>query len=391
MSYQAPPRRKWSPSDREPVRYESPVRYDRPRVYQAPPEYQALPEYREPRRGRLLSRRTVVWVVILALVTASGLWWSLRGNGSAESGLRDAPVAADAAAVKHADAPAASDYVNILDVPPGNQNPPAAPNASTGSYQHDCGRNENGLHNPDNFVVVPGKQSGAHHMHDYLGNVSDWRTTDESLAASKDTSCRLGDQSTYYWPVLRDITKVGADADQVGGGKDGNHGRILPIADAKIDFLGNAQSKVVAMPRFLHLYIGNAKAVTSNLKFARSQWGCAGFTNRFTPKYPLCPNGAVQRVLEFPSCWNGKDLQTNDLRSHVAFPGTDGGCPEGTRAIPKLVITVTQFVPPGRSYAIDAFPGEHRSPFTSHAAVANVMPEDLMALIVDCINDGRAC
>jgi Domain of unknown function (DUF1996) len=381
MSKQGPPRYQWAPNGGEVVRYDSPVKYEVPRGHQV------LLENREPRRGRSPLRRTVSWVVALALVAAPALWLGLRGNGPLPAGL----PAAEAAAHQNNDAPAASDYINILDVPAENQNPPVGPNASTGSYRHDCGRNENEFHNADNFVVVPGRESGAHHMHDYLGNVSDWRTTDESLAASKNTSCRAGDQSTYFWPVLRDITKVGADAGQVGGGKDGNDGLILPIAEARVDFLGNAQSKVVAMPRFLHLYTGNAKAVTSNLKFARSQWGCAGFTNRWTPKYPLCPNGAVQRVFEYPSCWNGKDLQSNDLRSHVAFPGTDGACPAGTRAIPKLVITVTQFVPPGRSFATDAFPGEHHSPFTSHASFANVMSDDLMALIVDCINDGRQC
>ncbi|MFG2042312.1 DUF1996 domain-containing protein [Dactylosporangium sp. NPDC048998] len=331
-------------------------------------------------------------MVVLTLVTTVGLWWAFRDDRPPASGLPDTAAAADAAH-KHNDAPAASDYINILDVPPGTQNPPAGPNASTGSYRHDCGRNENGFYNPDNFIVVPGKQSGAHHMHDYLGNQSvDWRTTDQSLAASTATSCRLADQSSYFWPVLRDITKVGADSEQVGGGKDGNIGRILPLADVRMEFLGNAQSKVVAMPRFLRLWKGNAKAITSNLQYALAQWTCAGFKDRFTMKYPLCPDGAVQRVIEFPSCWNGKDLNSNDTRSHTAYPDKNGACPAGTRAIPKLVITLTySAVPPGRAFALDAFPGEHHRPETDHAGFDNVMADDLMALIVDCVNDGRAC
>ncbi|GGM63482.1 DUF1996 domain-containing protein [Dactylosporangium sucinum] len=334
----------------------------------------------------------MVWVAVFTLVTTTGLWWVLRGNTAATSSPPDAAAAAPAAH-QHEGQPAASDYVDILSVPAGRQAPQAGPNASTGSYRHDCGRNENGFYNPDNFIVVPGKQSGAHHMHDYLGNQSvDWRTTDESLAAATETSCRLGDLSSYFWPVLRDITQTGTDAAQVGGGKDGNHGRILPLAEARMEFLGNAQAKVVPMPLFLRLFTGNAKAITSKLKDARSQWGCAGFKDRYTEKYPLCPDGAVQRVIEYPSCWNGKDTRSNDVRSHTAFPDKDGRCPDGTRAVPKLVITLTYAaIPPGRSFALDAFPGEGRSPHTDHAGFANVMPEDLMALIVDCINDGRAC
>jgi hypothetical protein len=327
-------------------------------------------------------------VVIFALLTAPVLWWSFRDNRSPEP----RPAAADAVALHYDDGPQKGDYVDIRDVPPSNPNPPAGPNASTGSFRHDCGRNANGNYTPDNFIMVPGQVNGAHHMNDYLGNQSvDYLTTNESLAASKDTSCRYGDQSSYFWPVLRNITKVGADEGRVGGGKDGNHGSILSIADARMEFRGNFRSDVLAMPRFLRLWTGNAKAVSSSLKYARSQWTCAGFENRITTEYPLCPSGAVQRIIEYPSCWNGKDLSSNDARSHTAFPGKDGGCPNGTRAIPKLVITLTYSVPPGRSFVLDAYPGEHHNPLTDHAGFENVMPDSLMAFIVDCINGGRNC
>jgi hypothetical protein len=333
--------------------------------------------------------RVALWVSIFALLTAPVLWLGLRDNNRSP---QSTPEASDAVAVQRSDGPQPSDYVDIHEVPLASPDPPAGPNASIGSFRQDCGTNANGLHNPDNYIAVPGQLSGAHHVHDYLGNQSvNYLTTNESLAASKDTSCRYGDQSTYFWPVVRDATKVGADEGQVGGGKDGNHGRILPMVDVRIEFRGNPQSNVVAMPRFLRLWTGNATAVSSNLQFARSQWTCAGFENRITTEYPLCPNGAVKRIIEYPSCWNGKDLSSNDLRSHTAFPGKDGGCPAGTRAIPKIVIIVTYSVPPGRNFVLDAFPGEHHSPLTDHAAFENVMPDGLMSFIVDCINSDRNC
>jgi hypothetical protein len=43
-----------------------------------------------------------------------------------------------------------------------------------------------------------------------------------------------------------------------------------------------------------------------------------------------CANG-IRAEIMFPSCWNGKDVSSDDHRSHVAYPNlVDGGnCPEG--------------------------------------------------------------
>ncbi|KAI0122925.1 hypothetical protein BJ170DRAFT_118091 [Xylariales sp. AK1849] len=43
-----------------------------------------------------------------------------------------------------------------------------------------------------------------------------------------------------------------------------------------------------------------------------------------------CPDG-IRLELAFPSCWNGKDLDSDDHQSHVAYPDLvqDGNCPDG--------------------------------------------------------------
>jgi hypothetical protein len=48
-------------------------------------------------------------------------------------------------------------------------------------------------------------------------------------------------------------------------------------------------------------------------------------------------------------------------------------------------------LPPGIHYAIDAFPEEHFSSVTDHAMFVDVLPDALMATVVDCINSGRHC
>jgi hypothetical protein len=277
-------------------------------------------------------------------------------------------------------------------VPPA---PRAGPAASTGTFTSDCGRNVEGHRNSDNFITAPGRGNGAHHVHDYVGNTStDGASTDRSLAAAG-TTCARGDKSVYFWPVLRDIRHAGPDADSPGGGTDGNTGHILVPASVALDFVGNPQAKVRPMPRFLRVVTGDAKAVTKAAAAqARALWSCSGTPGRASStSYPLCPAGQqVQRVGEFPSCWNGVDTDSADHRSHVAFPdGATGACPAGTVAIPKLRITLRYDVAPGRSFAIDSFPDQQRKAITDHFDFENLMPEALMSRAVDCINTGRTC
>jgi hypothetical protein len=255
-----------------------------------------------------------------------------------------------------------------------------------------CGKNENNHHNPSNFIVAPGVLDGAQHTHDYVGNVStDQNSTDTSLAAAG-TTCRFGDLSTYYWPVIRRLGAAGADAGAVGGGLDGNVGTILEPASVTLQFRGNAQNKVTAMPRFLRIITGDAKAVTNGPANAKAQWTCTGFTNRLTTKYPLCPRGSqVQRILNFASCWDGLNTDSANHRAHVLFPDAAGACPAGTKAIPQLRMTLTYSVPSGRSYSVDSFPEQLHNPLTDHADFENLMPDSLMTTAVNCINRGQRC
>ena len=291
--------------------------------------------------------------------------------------------------------PVAADYVPIGAAPAVARAPAPGPAASTGSFTARCGRNTGGHRNSDNFITAPGASNGAHHVHDYVGNLSADRTsTDDTLTAAA-TTCQRGDKSVYFWPVLRDIRHNGEDAGQPGGGRDGNQGHILTPDQVSVDLLGNRAS-VVPMPRFLRVVTGDAKAVTNgpDAPNARARWTCSGTPGRASSNlYPLCPAGQLlQRTGEFPSCWNGTDTDSENHRTHVTFPDpATGACPTGTVAIPRLRITLGYHVPPGRSFALDSFPDQARKAVTDHFDFANLMPESLMAIVVDCINTGRTC
>ncbi|RSS71169.1 DUF1996 domain-containing protein [Streptomyces sp. WAC06273] len=304
--------------------------------------------------------------------------------------------------------PVADDFIDIDDVEPNSRasrNGLAADGdgGSTGTFTTDCGVNENDLFNSDNLIAAPGVDNGAHHVHDYVGNQdNDAFSSDEDLA-NADTSCRnQGDRSTYYWPVLRlqDGTEE-FDANDQGGGAEGNVGRILKPARAELKFVGNQQGDVVAMPKFLRIITGDAKSFTNGDANANSSWSCTGFEDRqVTDKYPLCPEGSqVVRTANFQSCWDGQNIDSANHRDHMAFVQEDGGCPNGFQAVPQLQVRLVYDIPTPvvengqvrNPYAVDSFPEQLHKPITDHNDFINVMDEDLMDEVVRCINSGEDC
>ncbi len=240
--------------------------------------------------------------------------------------------------------PVADDFIRIEDVQPGTRNlpnglPANGDTGSTGSFTTVCGTNENALRNSDNVIVAPGVSNGAQHQHDYVGNQANNAFASDEDLANGDTSCQnQGDRSSYFWPVLRiqDGTQD-IDQGQPGGGQDGNVGKIVAPTAAELKFVGNRTSDVVAMPRALRIITGDAKAFTNGLNNANTAWSCTGFEDRqVTDKYPICPEGSgVVRTTSFQSCWDGQNTDSANHRTHVAFVGGDGACPNGFQAIPS--------------------------------------------------------
>ncbi|MDX3661530.1 DUF1996 domain-containing protein [Streptomyces sp. ID05-26A] len=367
--------------------------------------------------------------------------------------------------------------------------------ATTGTFTVDCGRNENGHFNPDNFIAQPGVRNGAQHLHDYVGNLStDADSNDRSLEQAG-TTCRNGDKSAYFWPVVRinDEEEAGAKTvscpdvasklprvpDQAraevdrnlallktqideankrlaknenpgdenfaqnaivgplkdkrvatidrmaiaigrnaprpqgleklapctlggggGGGENelpGNEGDIQRPAVVDLTFRGSPVGEVVAMPKFLRVLYGDAKVSTNGTKNARDSWTCTGFEDKvLINKYPVCPQGSkVKRIHDFPSCWDGKNTDSKNHRDHIVFPDQNGKCQNGFKAVPQLRISLTYDIPldvqkAGR-YAVDSFPEEEHNPFSDHDDFANVMSQQIMNRLVDCVNNGRKC
>ncbi|WSY79340.1 DUF1996 domain-containing protein [Streptomyces sp. NBC_00879] len=298
--------------------------------------------------------------------------------------------------------PKASDFVDIEAVQPNVRKPDELSDASRGVFDTDCGVNANGKFNPDNVIVAPGVSNGAHHMHDYVGNqANDAFASDDDLAGGETTCRNQGDKSTYYWPVLRLRNGQNEnDANADGGGKDQNVGEIQTPSQVTLNFVGNPVGKVTAMPRFLRIITGDAKAHVNGNANANASWSCTGFEDRqLKDKYPICPEGSqVVRSFKFQSCWDGQNIDSANHRTHVAFADQNGRCANGFRAIPQLVQRIVYNVPPPALegdnpavFAVDSFPEQLHKPVTDHGDFINVFDDDLMQELVRCINDGRKC
>lgn len=300
--------------------------------------------------------------------------------------------------------PVVSDYADITAVPPEAPAPPPQADASRGTFTSDCGVNAGGLFNSDNVIVAPGVTNGAHHFHDYVGNQGNNAfASDEDLAKAGTSCADQGDKSSYYWPVLRlqNGTRE-RDAGAPGGGTEGNAGQIVTPEQVTLTFVGNPRGKVTAMPRLLRIITGDAKAFVNGPGNANASWSCTGYENRqLKDKYPLCPPGSdVVRTFRFQSCWDGRNIDSANHRTHVAFTAPDGSCPAGFEPVPQLVqrivydVDAPSIADGGRTvplFAVDSFPEQLHKPVTDHGDFINVFDEKLMGEMVDCINSGRAC
>jgi hypothetical protein len=386
-------------------------------------------------------------------------------------------------------------FIDITKVPAGN-NVNAALNkkGAQGSFTVDCGTNADGAHhNPDNFIAQPGIKNGAQHLHDYVGNVTtDADSSLKSLLAG-DTTCKNGDQSAYFWPVIRIDREDNAanesenqqarqdqknlkeedsdqsaqdaqDAQDAGQGQDAqdqnaqeqdaqdqqdqqqaqdrrrggkhnggknnggknngnqnqsssaaappsdelggpeganeevgdNDGEIVEPESATLKFIGGGARNVTAMPLGLRVLYGDAKQSTNGPANARPSWTCTGFEDRLTDLYPICPQGSkVERIHAFPNCWDGKNTDSANHRTHIVFANQQGKCPQGFKNVPQLQVTLVYDIPQdvqqNGQYKVDAFAQEKHNPRSDHDDFANVMSRKIMNRVVGCINSGKAC
>ncbi|WP_307827414.1 DUF1996 domain-containing protein [Planomonospora sp. ID82291] len=229
---------------------------------------------------------------------------------------------------------------------------------------------------PDDPIVFPGLPGGSH-MHSFFGNTSTDAHSDLGSLRKGGTTCSpKTDLSSYWVPTLYDgdtpVEPTGTTFYYLGEGvRDELMNRTRPL------------------PLGLRIVAGNARATrpdeTSNARWSCLHAGHVGSSKNFVN----CPAGTMlESYLDFPHCWNGKDLDSPDHKSHMAYP-VAGACPASHPVIvPKLrqVLRYPVNGDPAR-FRLASGPG-----FTMHGDFFNAWPEEEMERRVrDCIRPIVKC
>ncbi|KAF5875032.1 putative wsc domain protein [Botrytis fragariae] len=177
-------------------------------------------------------------------------------------------------------------------------------------------------------VVSPGSVSG--HVHTIMGgNGFGFSMNYASTQASTCTSCTVTkDLSNYWTPTLYYRAQNGSFISV------GQNGGVTVYYLQRSDPLDPEYSKgLLAFPEGFRMVAGNPFLRSYNASSLEQQavtYVCLGTdkpqTNGF-PNYP-CPYGLRTQVF-FPSCWDGKNLDSPDHKSHMAYPSLQdsGNCP----------------------------------------------------------------
>jgi hypothetical protein len=185
-----------------------------------------------------------------------------------------------------------------------------APLSDIGAFRTTCAYSHMGFDDP---IVYPGKP-GASHLHTFFGNTeTDAYSTAESLRSSGNSTCRGGtvNRSAYWVPTMIDTAT----------GKP-----IVPdVANMyyKRGYQITNEVPIQAMPPGLRMIAGNPTNTTPvavGYRF-RCQGGPNNSNDQYGPSIPSCDAGAqvVQEVF-FPQCWDGRNLDAPDHKSHMSYP-----------------------------------------------------------------------
>lgn len=218
-----------------------------------------------------------------------------------------------------------------------------APLAS-GMFRFDCWNNL--VIDRVDPIVNPG--TASKHLHAVSGgNGFSMNADGAAMKASTCTSCPIGaDLSAYWVPQLYVKYKNGS-----------GYGLVESHQIVYYEPRGSDNETVIAFPDGLKMLAGDPKLRQGgdSIEQKAITWACINYDNP-TPEqqgFPntKCPQGLRGQV-NFPMCWDGVNLDSDDHKSHVAYAtGLDGGsCPTNWKKMVKIFYEAF--------YSVDAYDDE---------------------------------
>lgn len=234
---------------------------------------------------------------------------------------------------------------------------------------------------PDDPIVFP-KLPGASHMHSFFGSTvtNAHSTVDDLLNANSNCNPSV-DKSSYWIPTLyRDDQPV-----------EPVTGIFYYLGEGvRDDLIAQTQP----LPLGLRIVAGNARA-TGPADNTISRWSClhAGHVGS-SPDFVNCPAGSMlESYLDFPHCWDGRNLDSADHKSHMAYP-VNNACPASHPVVVPKLRQVMRYPVTGDPARLRLASG---GGYTMHGDFFNAWPvaemarrvNDCIRPIVKCGVDGR--
>ena len=230
---------------------------------------------------------------------------------------------------------------------------------------------------PDDPIVFPG-QPGRSHDHTFSGSLAiNPSSTAEELLRSATNCTNSGDKSSYWMPTL------------LVNGKP----RLPYQVRAYYRAATRDTTQLHTIPFGLKMLAGDMMATSPQSA------GIAGFQCRIegqgatVKKQSLPPQCGSRALFEmsvtFPNCWDGKNLDSPDHRSHMSYASGYKCDPAHPVQVPQLTLA-ERFAPGTTSGKITL--SAMNSPLTLHADFFNAWdPRSLDALMKYCIYAHRFC
>ncbi|MFD1786958.1 DUF1996 domain-containing protein [Sphingomonas floccifaciens] len=194
--------------------------------------------------------------------------------------------------------------------------PPSGKPDVVGAFRFIC---EAGQVSADDPVVYPG-QPGKSHLHQFFGNTgANAYSTYESLRTTGDSTCgNILNRSAYWMPAM-----INGDGMVVRPDYVSIYYKRRPATDPYCKVQGIA---CVPIPRGLRYVFGHNVYGPNSTPGYLLWFNCDGPTAK-SGHYPdivaaaaNCPAGnRLGASINAPDCWNGKDLDSADHRSHMAY------------------------------------------------------------------------
>ncbi len=211
--------------------------------------------------------------------------------------------------------------------------PPSSAPDVVGAFRFLCSPGQISFDDP---IVYPG-EPGRSHLHQFFGNtLADAHSTYESLRKTGDSTCnnRLN-RSAYWMPAMMNGRGQVVKPHHVS-----IYYKRLPASSVDcMDRNDPSKQTCVSIPRGLRFIFGHDMLNKSGKRTGNGYFNCKGPTAK-PGKYPdivtaaeNCPPGnQIGALINAPNCWDGKNLDSKDHRSHIAYRsrGNDGKarCPK---------------------------------------------------------------